>query len=219
MKQKRMALVAAVGMALGAVYMISGMSFAQSPAGDEVPAAAIQPGAPAVLSRPRAPAAAVRYGDLVAPEMSEADRLAHAEMNAQYEASVAAKAYVQATEAGELDAADKAKSKLTDALKKQFDAQQSRRRLEIDQLKKRLDKINQLVAKREGMKDDLIRRRVEDLINEEMGLGWNDSQRVDPNAGLFSPFGGGVDFAPSPLDPVAVPAGNATAPSEPASPF
>ena len=209
MKQKRMLLVAAAGVALGAVYVLSGTSFAQLPA-ERAPAPtdSVLPRAPAALSQPGGPT--VLFGGLTAPQMTEADRLTHEEMTAQYEASVAAKAYVQASEAGDLKAADEAKSKLTDALKKQFDAQQSRRRLEIDQLKKRLDKINQLVAKRESIKDDLIRRRVEDLINEEMGLGWNDSQRVDPNTGLFSPFGG-VDFAPNALGPVTVPAGNATA--------
>lgn len=62
--------------------------------------------------------------------------------------------------------------KLSDLLGKQFDARQERHKLEIEALEAKVKKLKELVAKRQESRDDIITRRLEQIVRDSQGLGW-----------------------------------------------
>ncbi len=70
------------------------------------------------------------------------------------------------------DERGKIKTKLGDALSKQFDAQQKRRDLELTRVEARLKKLRELMKKRGEERKTIIERRVDQLVRDAEGLGW-----------------------------------------------
>ena len=64
------------------------------------------------------------------------------------------------------------RSKLTDNLGKQFDLRQKRHGLEIEALETQVKKLKELVRKRQESREDIISRRVDQILREADGLGW-----------------------------------------------
>ena len=64
------------------------------------------------------------------------------------------------------------RTKLTDNLGKQFDLRQKRHGLEIEALEAQVKKLRELVRKRQESREDIISRRVDQIIRETDGLGW-----------------------------------------------
>ena len=78
------------------------------------------------------------------------------------------------------------REQLREALVRQFDAQQSRRQLEIQRIEERLAAYREKVQKREDAKDMIVDRRLDQLTGLGDDLGWEETQ-VGPHAG--HPFG------------------------------
>jgi hypothetical protein len=67
---------------------------------------------------------------------------------------------------------DKIKTKLTEAIDKQFDARQKRHEAEITALENQVKKLKEMVQKRQENRKDIVSKRFEQLIRESEGLGW-----------------------------------------------
>jgi hypothetical protein len=61
---------------------------------------------------------------------------------------------------------------LPELLAKQFDLRQKRHQMEIAALETKVKKLKDLVNKRQESRDDIIRRRLEQLVRESQGLDW-----------------------------------------------
>ncbi len=72
------------------------------------------------------------------------------------------------------DGAEKAqiKSSLQKAIGKLFDLKEKRRSLEIKRLEERLDELNKKLKIRKQNKDEIIKRRMQELLGEENYLEW-----------------------------------------------
>lgn len=64
------------------------------------------------------------------------------------------------------------KKRLDDILAKQFDARQKRHELEIEALEAKVKKLKDLVNKRQESRDEIITRRLEQIVRDSQGLGW-----------------------------------------------
>jgi hypothetical protein len=91
------------------------------------------------------------------------------------------------------DEKDKLKDKMAEVLNQQFDAQQQRRKDEIKHIEEQLKKLQELMRKREDAKREIVRRRLEQLLQEAEGLGWTATEQgpvLPPPVGGFPPSGG-----------------------------
>lgn len=76
-------------------------------------------------------------------------------------------------EAADTDAKrDEAKAKLREVLVKQFDARQKRHGLEIEALEAKVKKLKDIVRKRQDGREDIITRRLDQIVRDSQGLGW-----------------------------------------------
>jgi hypothetical protein len=66
----------------------------------------------------------------------------------------------------------KIKTKLGEALTKQFDHQQKRRDLELTRLEEKLKKVRALMKKRDEERKTIVEKRLDQLVREADGLGW-----------------------------------------------
>ena len=64
------------------------------------------------------------------------------------------------------------KSKLTTTLNKQFDLRQKRHESEIAALEAQVNKLKDLVRKRQENRNEIITQRLSQLVRESQGLGW-----------------------------------------------
>jgi hypothetical protein len=71
----------------------------------------------------------------------------------------------------------KIKTKLGDALTKQFDAQQKRRDLELTRLEEKVKKVRALMKKRDEERKTIVDKRLDQLVREAEGLGWGPPPR------------------------------------------
>jgi hypothetical protein len=78
----------------------------------------------------------------------------------------------------------KIKTKLGEALGKQFDLQQKRRELELSRLEARMKKVRDLMKKRSDARTTIIEKRLDQVLREAEGLGWGAPQT--PNSRRFS---------------------------------
>lgn len=116
------------------------------------------------------------------------------------------------------DARQKIKSSIADLLTQQFELQKEVRENELTRLEEKVKKLRELLNKRSEMRDEIVQRRVEQLVIDAEGLGWVDS----PGSGAFeggfwrgealAPAGVGVPVIPPPVPvtpapPVAPPRG------------
>jgi hypothetical protein len=114
----------------------------------------------------------VEYGPMTSqpashdPELSE---LLKQESKAAGEASRWMKDF---TAADTEDKRAKIKTKVQEALGKQFDAQQKRRDLELTRLEAQTKKLRELMKKRTDARTTIIEKRLDQLLREADGLGW-----------------------------------------------
>ncbi len=64
------------------------------------------------------------------------------------------------------------RAKLSENLGKQFDLRQKRHGLEIESLEAQVKKLRELVRKRQDSREEIISRRVDQVLREAEGLGW-----------------------------------------------
>lgn len=67
---------------------------------------------------------------------------------------------------------EKLKTKLTEALERQFDLRQKHHQEEIAALEAQINKLKELVQKRQDNRRDIVTRRFEQLVRDAEGLGW-----------------------------------------------
>ena len=91
------------------------------------------------------------------------------------------------------------RSQLRDTLEKQFQLQQQRRQEELLKIEERLKTLRELMQKRNDARQAIIDRRLDQLLRDAEGLGWNA-----PGSG---------DSTPAAVNPLAVP----TPPNVPAA--
>jgi hypothetical protein len=65
------------------------------------------------------------------------------------------------------------RKKLADALAKEFDAHMERQQKELADLEKQINELRKLLKKRQEAKTAIIDRRMDQLIQDAEGLGWN----------------------------------------------
>ncbi len=65
------------------------------------------------------------------------------------------------------------RKKLSDALSQQFDAHIKQQQKELEDLEKQIANLRSVLQKRIGAKSTIVERRVEQLIQDAEGLGWN----------------------------------------------
>jgi hypothetical protein len=64
------------------------------------------------------------------------------------------------------------KKQLTEAVQRHFDARQERRRLQLKRLEEELQSLREAIEKRDGARDEVINRRVAELLGVEETLGF-----------------------------------------------
>ncbi len=79
----------------------------------------------------------------------------------------------QYTEAGDDEQKSKIKDQLAEMLEKQFSVQQQLREREVAKIEARVKKLRQTIDKRNEAKRSIIDKRLDQLIREAEGLGWN----------------------------------------------
>lgn len=96
--------------------------------------------------------------------------------------------------------------KLEEALSKEFEAQAQRQQKELDELEKQIEALRTLLRKRKDAKSDIIDRRIEQLVQDAQGLGWNT-----PGGSRYGLYTSGVGaFGAVPDQGIGTPAAPAT---------
>jgi len=90
----------------------------------------------------------------------------------------------QYAEAGDDEQKSKIKEQLAEALEQQFSLQQQLREREVAKIEARVKKLRETIDKRKDAKRSIIDKRLDQLIREAEGLGWNA-----PASGPVYPFG------------------------------
>jgi hypothetical protein len=101
------------------------------------------------------------------------------------------------------DEKSRLKEKLTEVLNQSFDEHMKQQQKELDQLEEQIRSLRALMKKRASNKNTIVERRIEQLIQDADGLGWNA-----PNAGF-----GHLEFT-QPLQSIMKSAPKATTPSK-----
>lgn len=105
------------------------------------------------------------------------------------------------------------RNKMEKALATEFDKQAENQRKEIEDLEKQIRKLRELMDKRREHRSDIINRRMEQLIQDAQGLGWNSPGGYRPST-VF-----GSAWTPSPIAPPMNPSGFGTvAPAQNSTP-
>ena len=147
----------------------------------------------------------------------EAAKLQEAELEAARETQWLVSELPQAsTDAARTDL----KTKLREALVRQFDVQQKRRSMEITSIEERLTKYKETLQKRDAAKDTIVNRRLDELLGLGDELGWQET------VGVSKAVRGGVgrgnpSASAAPPSPPALPATSSSpipAPSAPHRP-
>jgi flagellar motility protein MotE (MotC chaperone) len=98
------------------------------------------------------------------------------------QASKLAKQYVTAEKE---DQKKEIRKRLTDSLAKQFDQHVQQQQKELENLEKQIASLRTVLKKRQDSKTSIVERRVEQLILEADGMGWNvPSTPSAPRAGM-----------------------------------
>jgi hypothetical protein len=99
------------------------------------------------------------------------------------------------------DEKSRIREKLTEVLNQSFDEHMKQQQKELDQLEEQIRSLRALMKKRVSKKNEIVERRIEQLIQDADGLGWNA-----PNAGF-----GHLEFT-QPLQSIMKSAPKATTP-------
>jgi hypothetical protein len=125
----------------------------------------------------------------------------------QPQATQLAQQYAKATKE---DEKKDIRKKLTDVLAQQFDQHAQEQQKELEELEKQIVNLKALLKKRQDAKSSIVERRLEQLIQDVEGLGWN----APGTPRTVSPFGA-AGYAPAPHIMRPSPP---TAPAKPADP-
>jgi len=103
----------------------------------------------------------------------------HAE---EIEAANEAKRLIGVLSKGSESEQAEAKTRLREALVRQFDAQQKRRTQEIASLEERLGKLKETLQKRDAAKDAIVGKRFDQLTGAKDDLAWEETRSAPPAA-------------------------------------
>jgi hypothetical protein len=106
---------------------------------------------------------------------------------AQSQASQLAQQLVKATDE---DEKSRLREKLTSTLNNIFDEHMKQQQKELDDLEKQIAHLRQIMKKRTDAKETIVERRIEQLIQDADGLGWNAPLAPGAPPGAF-------DFGPT----------------------
>jgi Spy/CpxP family protein refolding chaperone len=102
--------------------------------------------------------------------------------------------------------------KLNELLSQEFDQQAKRQQKELEELQAQIDQLRSIMQKRRDAKSGIIERRIEQLVQEAQGLGWNTPPTPRPNL-YMGGFGSAPSgYAPPPVAPPARSGQGSTAP-------
>jgi hypothetical protein len=94
------------------------------------------------------------------------------------------------------------RTKLKDIVSQQFDARMEQQKKELESLEKELSDLRALLKKRQDAKAAIVDRRIDQLIEDAQGMGWNASG-YSHNEFWFQPHGGpGPQPTPAPTPEV-----------------
>jgi hypothetical protein len=71
------------------------------------------------------------------------------------------------------DAKKDIRKKLAESLSKQFDQHLQHQQRELDDLEKQIVTLKEVIKKRQTAKNEIVERRIDQLVREAEGLGWN----------------------------------------------
>ena len=108
------------------------------------------------------------------------DPLAQEVLVAQWQVDQALARYQQTEDETERQAI---KADLTTALERQFEIQQQRRMNELAEIENRVQKLRELIEKRNQAKQTIVSKRCDQLLSELDGLGWMSPAEGVPPAG------------------------------------
>jgi hypothetical protein len=187
-----------VSLTIGAIILIAGALFTNPEvSGQALPDTKIY--IPHTLAQtPRSPVP-LDYGAMpssyATPHDKELSELFKEESKAAGEASRMMKDYAAADNE---DKRAKIKTKVQEALGKQFDAQQKRRDLELTRLEAQTKKLRELMKKRTDARTTIIEKRLDQLLREADGLGWASPHGPSIPGSYSAPRFAPLDL-PSPL--------------------
>jgi hypothetical protein len=128
-----------------------------------------QPPAPVA---PPAPAAATGFGNSFGYTFSPDPHVWSMHVNTQNQANELAKQYLKAeTESDKREI----RQKLTKVLDQMFDEHMTQQQKELENLEKQIADLRSLMKKRANAKSTIVDRRIDQLIQDADGLGWNAS--------------------------------------------
>ena len=87
----------------------------------------------------------------------------------------------------------KLKTKLSDVLAKEFDLQQKRREIELARLEAHMKKLRDMMNKRSTARRTIVEQRLDQLLREAEGLGWNAPAKTGPYLNFTAP----IDMIPN----------------------
>jgi flagellar motility protein MotE (MotC chaperone) len=86
------------------------------------------------------------------------------------------------------------RKKLGEVLGQQFDLHLQEQQKELDELEKQIADLKTLLKKRKDSRTTIIDRRLEQLVQDAEGLGWNTPGNRTPNAPLYSNHNAGTEY-------------------------
>jgi hypothetical protein len=105
--------------------------------------------------------------------------------NLQSESAALAQQYVKADKE---DQKKEIRKKLSDLLSQQFDQHSQQQQKELEDLEKQIANLRSVLKRRLDSKSAIVERRLEQLVQEAEGLGWNAPGTPQP---AYAPAGGG----------------------------
>jgi hypothetical protein len=146
--------------------------------------------------------AVVQYGQPHDEQSDETAKLNARDAELGQEAESLVKQLADATDDKQRDSI---KDKLQETLAQQFDTQQKVRELEVTRIEAKVKKLRDVISKRNDARRSIIEKRLDQLIREAEGLGWNSP--------TGSPAYGAV-YLPQPSAPLYPPASLPNPPRE-----
>jgi hypothetical protein len=93
-------------------------------------------------------------------------------------------------------------NQIQDLTEEQFDLRQKGRELEVERLKKRVTEVASSVQKRKSLKDKIVERRVEDVLNGPNDLQWEENRKQPTTYYPVQTPGGAYGFPTATSRPV-----------------
>src|SRR5579871_6273710 len=94
-----------------------------------------------------------------------------------HQAAQLAQQYAKATKE---DEKKEIRKKLTDLLSQQFDQRLQQQQKEVNDLEKQIASLKEVLKKRTAAKATIVERRIDQLVQEAEGLGWNNPSSPHP---------------------------------------